>query len=1629
MSANANGNAGSPPGLDGDGPAQGNGNDNANANANSNGNAAEPGPATVAESANADQPAQGNGQANGNNNGQAGGNAAAPQQQTANAPEQSSGQAAAAANAGQGNGNAADPAPAAAVEPAAAVNNGQAATSGSDSILGSAGDDVLSGEGGSDRLSGGAGDDALSGGTGSDRLYGGSGNDALSGGEGRDRLDGGSGDDALSGGTGSDRLSGGSGNDMLSGGSGSDRLSGGSGDDVLSGGDGRDSLSGGRGDDTLIGGDGSDRLSGGSGDDILIGGDGSDRLDGGRGTDTAVFDNNFADYDISQDRRGFTVTDRQDDGNADTVRNVEFFRFADGTFTSDELAQAINDGPSATIAADGAPDVGAGGEYLVEIGLESLIPQDVDLDTVEVTISGVPDDVRLTDGTDNGDRSWSMTVMQLTGLAIAIPAASGFANEAFALNIEVSQQGVEDEVIEFAMIEIDAQDQLNQVEITRNLAAPMATQGAVANTAAAAAESRAEAEAVASAERAEQAADDAAGDPSGGLPNNRGGGQSGQAGQDTAAEAVVETTEAVPADAAIEAAADQAQADVLTENTVETVSDTVAETASESAAESSAPGQSAVAAANNAARSAAPADVTAPDLTVTGASGNEDGAIALNISSALVDGTDLSVTISGLPSGASLSAGTDNGDGTWTLTQDQLSGLTVTPPSNDSSDFTLSVTATASDGSSSAASVQTLTVSVEGVADAPSLTVADAAGSEDTAIALNLSSALTDSSESLSVLVSGVPTGAALSAGTDNGDGTWTLTPAQLSGLTVTPPSNDSNDFTLTVTATSTDGSDTSQSVGTVNVSVTGVADAPSLTAGDVSGNEDAAIALNLSAALTDSSESLSVLVSGVPTGAALSAGTDNGDGTWTLTPAQLSGLTVTPPSNDDANFTLTVTATSTDGGDTSQSVGTVNVTVNAVADAPSLTAGDVSGSEDAAISLNLSAALTDSSETLGNLVISNVPVGTQFSAGTNNGDGTWSFTAAQLPGLTVTPPPDRDTNFTLNVAVTSTDGSDTATTNGSFTVTVNPVADTPTDITFSADAVDENAANGTVVGTATGVDPDSGETFTYSLTDNAGGRFAIDTNTGQITVADGSLLNFESAMTHNITVRATDSTGRTYDEVKAITLNDLSEYGDTYQAEVMANSPVGYWRLAETSGNAAVDETGGLNATWVNNTVYADRADPFTNITSSASHFDGFNDYVSIADSPSWELANGSIQLWVNPDTVSGVQTLLARDPGGGNAGDFYLDLTNGALEVRIQGSGGGTLNTGAVLSAGTWAQLTVTFGANGLEIFVDGTLVGSDTAITAGLAGGSTEWTVGAYTPSSYFFSGQIAELAFFDSQLPEATIDGLYAAGATGSDLITLTSGNDTNTGTTGEDFLAGAAGNDTLTGGLGNDRLYGGDGDDYLGGGADNDILSGGAGNDELRGQSGVDTLSGGDGDDTLMGGESGDILLGGAGSDTASYITSASAVNVNLSTGATSGGNAAGDTLTSIENLAGSAYNDNLVGNGDINILTGNDGNDTLQGLGGADTLYGGAGSDIFIVGQGDGNDTIDGGAGGGWTDSITLQNADSSAVGSGWTVSLSSGSEVSNDGSTLTLSSDAAGTITLEDGTQIDFQNIESIDY
>ena len=149
--------------------------------------------------------------------------------------------------------------------------------------------------------------------------------------------------------------------------------------------------------------------------------------------------------------------------------------------------------------------------------------------------------------------------------------------------------------------------------------------------------------------------------------------------------------------------------------------------------------------------------------------------------------------------------------------------------------------------------------------------------------------------------------------------------------------------------------------------------------------------------------------------------------------------------------------------------------------------------------------------------------------------------------------------------------------------------------------------------------------------------------------------------------------------------------------------------------------------------------------------------------------------------------------------------------------------------------------------------------------------------------------------------------------------------------GYTYKLGTGGGDTLTAATSDNYVVdGGNGIDTLYGNIGNDILWGGSGGDTLYGGAGSDVLHGNAGDDTLNGGD---------GSDTASYITAAAGVTVDLTAGeATNDGDGGEDTFTSIENVRGSNYNDTLGGTSGANIFFGSEGSDLIDGAGGYDSL-------------------------------------------------------------------------------------------
>ncbi|WP_439624843.1 cadherin domain-containing protein [Gemmata sp.] len=153
---------------------------------------------------------------------------------------------------------------------------------------------------------------------------------------------------------------------------------------------------------------------------------------------------------------------------------------------------------------------------------------------------------------------------------------------------------------------------------------------------------------------------------------------------------------------------------------------------------------------------------------------------------------------------------------------------------------------------------------------------------------------------------------------------------------------------------------------------------------------------------------------------------------------------------------------------------------------------------------------------------------------------------------------------YTVGVRVVDGDGGEAE---GTTTVTVTHANPTdPTDSDAGVNTVAEGAVTGTAVGVTAAAAQLNGLAITYSLTDGAGGRFAIDAGSGVVTVADASRLDFETAASHTITVQASDGKGgtSTADFVIAVTnaapgaVTDANSAPDTVTEGAAVGTAVG---------------------------------------------------------------------------------------------------------------------------------------------------------------------------------------------------------------------------------------------------------------------------------------------------------------------------------------------------------------------------------------------------------------------------------------------------------------------------------------
>jgi uncharacterized repeat protein (TIGR01451 family) len=168
---------------------------------------------------------------------------------------------------------------------------------------------------------------------------------------------------------------------------------------------------------------------------------------------------------------------------------------------------------------------------------------------------------------------------------------------------------------------------------------------------------------------------------------------------------------------------------------------------------------------------------------------------------------------------------------------------------------------------------------------------------------------------------------------------------------------------------------------------------------------------------------------------------------------------------------------------------------------------------------------------------------GNSFTYSLVAGTGDTDNTAFSIVGnqLQINNSPDFETKNSYSIRVKTTDQGGLSF-EKTLTIVVNNVNETPTDLALSATTVNENVAPNTVIGTFSSTDPDTGNSFTYSLiagtgnTDNT--AFSIVGNQLQINNSP----DFETKNSYSIRVKTTDQGGLEFEKVLTITVNDVNE-------------------------------------------------------------------------------------------------------------------------------------------------------------------------------------------------------------------------------------------------------------------------------------------------------------------------------------------------------------------------------------------------------------------------------------------------------------------------------------------------------
>lgn len=155
--------------------------------------------------------------------------------------------------------------------------------------------------------------------------------------------------------------------------------------------------------------------------------------------------------------------------------------------------------------------------------------------------------------------------------------------------------------------------------------------------------------------------------------------------------------------------------------------------------------------------------------------------------------------------------------------------------------------------------------------------------------------------------------------------------------------------------------------------------------------------------------------------------------------------------------------------------------------------------------------------------------------------------------------------------------------------------------------------------------------------------------------------------------------------------------------------------------------------------------------------HFDGVDDYASVPDNNTLDIANAiTVEAWVYPTKNSGIQNVLSKSSTGPNNSYIFPRTDDGWQNFvgYLSLNGGWQTISYAYPSLNTWHHLALTYDGSIIKLYLDGVLVNSRAA-TGTIDANTNVLALGNQTGFGEFYGGRVDELRLWNVARTQAQI----------------------------------------------------------------------------------------------------------------------------------------------------------------------------------------------------------------------------------------------------------------------------------